>query len=333
MVSPGGAPRPNGPLPATGTDPEGTGGGAACDRRVMIGVATYQRSQDLTRLLESLLPELDRCRLGDAPFATDLYVIDNDPTGSARAVVELFGAAVHYSVEPEPGIAAARNHTLRIFAGGAYESLIFVDDDEFVPPGWLTSLVGYADRTTADVVSGPVVTVFPPDAPAWIVKGGFLQMPPLPSGTRHWTAATNNTLLRYASWRSAGSPTFDESFSSTGGSDTDFFGRLTDAGKVIEFCESAVVYEDAPPNRMTLRWIRRRWTRMGIAHGRILRRRHSLLYLLAFGGIRIAAGAAGLALGLLRGRGLQASPVQRLFYGMGVVASRFGVLVHEYRRR
>lgn len=299
----------------------------------MIGVATYQRAQDLTRLLESLMPELDRCRLGETPFVTDLYVIDNDPAGSARAVVEPFGPAVHYSVEPTPGIAAARNHTLRIFAGGSYESLIFVDDDEFVAPGWLSALVSYAETTPADVVSGPVVTLLPPDAPRWIVRGGFLQMPALPSGTRHWTAATNNTLLRYASWRSAGSPTFDESFSSTGGSDTDFFGRLTDSGKVIEFCESAVVYEDAPRNRLTFRWIRRRWTRMGIAHGRILRRRHSLLYLLAFGGIRIAAGAGGLVLDLLRGRGVQAGPVQRLCYGMGVVASRFGILVHEYRRR
>ncbi|MGY1886116.1 glycosyltransferase family 2 protein [Blastococcus sp. SYSU DS0753] len=302
-------------------------------RRVMIGVATYQRAQDLTRLLESLMPELDRCRTGAAPFVTDLYVIDNDPAGSARAVVEPFGAAVRYSVEPTPGIAAARNHTLRIFAGGAYESLIFVDDDEFVAPGWLSALVSYADSTPADVVSGPVVTLLPPDAPGWIVRGGFLRMPALPSGTRHWTAATNNTLLRYASWRSAGSPTFDESFSSTGGSDTEFFGRLTEAGKLIEFCDSAIVYEDAPSNRLTARWIRRRWTRMGIAHGRILRRRHGVPYLLAFGGVRIAAGAGGLAWGVLRGRGVQARPFQRFFYGVGVVASRFGVLVHEYGRR
>jgi hypothetical protein len=259
-------------------------------------------------------------------------VIDNDAEGSARPTVDRFGPGVRYSVEPTPGIAAARNHTLRSFADGGYEALIFVDDDEFVPEGWLDALLSYARSTTAGVVSGPVITVLPPNAPAWILRGGFLQRPVFPTGTRHWTAATNNTLLRSGAWRSAGSPWFDETFSSTGGSDTDFFCRLADAGTAIEFCASARVYEDAPAGRLTWRWMGRRWVRMGIARGRILRRSHGPLYVVVHGGTRIAAGAGGLLRDLLTARGPRATPVQRLCHGVGEVLSQSSYRVHEYAR-
>jgi predicted DCC family thiol-disulfide oxidoreductase YuxK len=299
---------------------------------VMLGIATYRRPGDLARLLESLRPEIEAVGAAVPGVAVDVFVVDNDAAGSARDVVRAAPFPVTYSVEHTPGIAAARNHAMAIFDRGEHDALVFVDDDEYVPAGWLTELLRYAGSTDADVVSGPVVTVFSPDTPRWVLRGGFLQRTRFPSGTRYWTAATNNTLLRYASWRAAGSPRFDGSFSSTGGSDTDFFSRLTEAGATIEFCDSAPVFEDAPADRLTPRWIVRRGLRVGVVQGRVLRRRNGVGAVVALICRCLGVGTVGLVVDALRGAGVRQKNANRLLHGAGLLSSLVGYRVHEYQR-
>lgn len=291
----------------------------------LIAIASYRRPSALQHLLDSLATAV-------GSVAAEVVVVDNDADESARAVATNHPLRPLYLVEPEPGIAAARNRALDHFSN-RYHAIIFVDDDEWVSPEWLSTLTTYARRTQADVVQGPVVSVFPEEAPKWVERGGFLQRRVQESGLELPSAATNNTLLTREAWVRAGSPRFDPSFSLTGGSDADLFWGIRKSGSRIVFCAEAVVYEDVPNNRLSLRWARRRAIRNGIAETRI-RRKHGDLSpaWLAVSVLRAGYSVFVLGLGLVMGRGLQAEPFVNLFKGYGRLAALFNYRIHEYAR-
>lgn len=288
-----------------------------------VAVLTFRRPAPLARLLESLIPELR------AAGAT-LLVIDNDPAGSARSVVEHHAPSAIYVVEPEPGIAEARNAALRA-APDTTDAIVFVDDDSTVTEGWLAALVDYANRTGADVVAGRVE--FPHHGGARpLVDRGYLDPLPLRTGTRLIDASTNNVLFRRASWERLGRPWFDPAFSVTGGSDNAFFRRWHDLGAVLLHTEDAVVREILPADRLTTRWQLRRALRVGVVKGRLWRERRGALFAAGRGLVAAGAGAVELAGAVLTGRGLQAKPTRRLLSGAGQFLSVLGYRPREYRR-
>ena len=128
--------------------------------RVAIAVITFRRPALLQALLDSLqaqeLPE-------DSGLRGPHRVVDNDAEGSAREVIEEFGAGRPYPiesvVEPEPGIPFAREKSVELCWND--DALIFVDDDEVAPPGWLATLLDAWETTGADVVTGPVKGILP----------------------------------------------------------------------------------------------------------------------------------------------------------------------------
>lgn len=279
----------------------------------------------LKRLLDSLETSADRDSI-------QIVVIDNDADASAKTVVAEHPLRPWYEIEPDPGIASARNRALDFF-GEQFSAILFVDDDEWVDAKWYAEIVGYAGRSAAEVVQGPVVTILPEDVPKWIRRGQFFQRRTEVSGAKLKAAATNNVLLTRKAWVDSGCPRFDHSFSIGGGSDFDFFWGIQKAGASILYCAEAVVYEDVPPSRLSWKWIRRRYTRNGIA---ILRshRKHSEP-LAPFLMIRFAA----LTLGILRlladvitGRGPRAAPLENIFKSLGVFAALIGYRINEYSR-
>src|SRR5690625_1648309 len=76
---------------------------------VVVAVITFQRPDSLRALLDSL----DTVKT-DANWR--ILVVDNDPSGSARAIVSDVAPHADYAVEPRPGIAAARNRCLDLMA-------------------------------------------------------------------------------------------------------------------------------------------------------------------------------------------------------------------------
>lgn len=295
--------------------------------QVVVAVATYQRPALLAELLASL-------RASDPPIGVTrrIVVVDNDPKGSAAPVVE--AAAwddVTYVVEADPGIAAARNRGLDL-STEEDEALIFVDDDERVHEEWLRELVGAWQKSGVEVVTGPVVSVFPPGTPRWITAGGFIQRRRHDSGTRLQVAATNNTLLSLRFWRDTGSERFDAAYSESGGSDTDFFLRLVQKGARIVWHDEAVVEEDVPADRATFRWIWKRAVRGGSVQARIelgtiarstLGRR--LLVSLPYRALTFVGGA-------IRNRALLARHLVPLAWQVGKLSALVGARTREYRR-
>jgi succinoglycan biosynthesis protein ExoM len=290
----------------------------------LVAIASYRRPTELQQLLDSF-------EAGIGEMNAEILVVDNDAEATAREVATSHKLNPVYVVEPKPGIAEARNRALKHF-DDRYRAIIFVDDDEWVSPNWLATLAGYAEETGADVAVGPVISIFPKDTPDWVKRGGFAQRPLSATGRRLPTAPTNNTLLLRDAWLRAGSPEFDTSFSETGGSDTDFFIRIRRSGAKLLYCAEAVVYEDVPIDRLSLRWFRRRAIRNGIVDTRTRMKYGGLPTGLARAVVAVGYGTLLLGLGLMTGRGIQSRPFVYIFYGYGRIAAVFNYRVREYAR-
>src|SRR5258706_10414586 len=100
-----------------------------------VCIATYRRQQRLDALLRDL------CKQTHAPH--EIVVVDNDPEGSAQAVVKRHSAAnprlpFRYDIQPVKNIALTRNRTVELATG---DWLAFVDDDECAPLQWLEQML------------------------------------------------------------------------------------------------------------------------------------------------------------------------------------------------
>jgi GT2 family glycosyltransferase len=295
-------------------------------------VITYRRPEGLATLLGSLAAQS-----GAASADLAVVVVDNDPAMSAAPVVDAArggGLSIDYQHEPLPGIPRARNRSVaRALAGGtAY--LCFLDDDEFAAPTWLARLVAHAESSRAAVVAGPVLSILPDDVPAWLKRGRVFSRRRYATGHRLARAATNNVLVHRAVFESV-SPWFDESMPLSGGTDTDFFRRVHRAGFTIEWCDEAVVYEQVPRDRCTLRWIARRMLRGGLAFAAQARRYEgwpSVARNVGVGAARLTAAIflSVLTLGLVPP--LRLRIVENAGLGAGLVLGGFGITIDEYRR-
>src|SRR6266545_5030620 len=304
---------------------------------VAIAVITRRRPDQLRVLLESL----DAQRLSD-PDAYDvrIVVVDNDADGSAAEVIATAAKEATYpitsTVEPEPGIPFARETSVRMCWDD--DALIFVDDDEVAPPGWLDTLLTAWRDTGADVVTGPVRGRIPDEAPDWNRHSDVHD-----STGKHRTgdvldkAYTNNTLVARRVYHAV-TPAFHPAFRHTGSSDLHFFLRVHRAGFRIVWCEEACIAEDVPASRTTLRWLVRRAFRSGSGDtiSRLLIRPGAISYVLvlAYASARVVS-AIGFALaGLLLGRKTHLlKAVRRFFSGVGSLAGIVGINHDEYRER
>ncbi len=220
---------------------------------VSICICTFRRPDSLLRLLRSL------ARLDPASPRHEIIVVDNDVNRTGEVAVRQAraeGQPLHYLVEPERGIARARNRSVEP-AQGAF--VAFIDDDEEADPRWLIELHGALVRHGADAGVGPVVPRFREDAPRWLVDGGFFDRPRFPTGTplERRGMRTGNALVRRTILTAMAGP-FDERFALSGGEDTDLFMRLLANGGRVIAVDTAIVWEHVPANRATMNWILRR---------------------------------------------------------------------------
>lgn len=236
--------------------------------RIAICVATRDRSGGVRRLLRSLA----NIHVDD-DVRVRIVLVDNNHDGrEVAAAADLQKVAVwplDSRHEPQQGIPFARNTSVAAALEFGH-LLVFVDDDEEVSPSWLTALLDARERYNADVVVGPVVPVLPPGAPAWTARG-FPERTRRSSGTPLPTAPTNNTMVD-ASWFHRLDRWFDPTMARSGGSDTELFARMADAGARIVWADAAVAYEHVTRGRARVRWVVRRSYRLGVTEGQLLRR-------------------------------------------------------------
>ena len=282
------------------------------------------RPELLAALLHSLQPQ-------QVAFGFRILVVDNDAALSGREAINSSSCQVDYVSEPRPGIVAARNAVLENLDPSS-EAVIFVDDDETVDPGWFEAMLEAKASFDADVVLGPVISIFEPGCPRWIIEGGFIQRPHRKTGSVLKTAATNNVLIMLDELKKLESPKFSEEFSLTGGSDAELFWRLNQNGAVIIWSDEAVVRETVPNSRANVKWIFRRTVRLGNVSGRLLQRSRSRHVVATLGCGRIIVGVLRILSSMLTGRGLRDADFSHFAKGIGMVGACLGTIVVEYRR-
>lgn len=235
---------------------------------IAICVATYVRPAAFRRLVESL----GRIQL-PPDTEVELRIVDNDSAGSAKATLlecDLpagMHGCISYEIEPQQGIASARNRALDM---GPADAFIFVDDDEYVSENWLKALVSTWRSTGADVVLGPVTGMPPEGSPAWFERGGFFHKEVGPDGKElDWRSGRTSNTLVSGHWFTERGKRFDAAFGRSGGSDSHLFFRIAAEGARLVACDSARVHEDVEPERMSVTWLWKRTYRNGMVFQRI----------------------------------------------------------------
>ncbi len=300
--------------------------------KIAICVVTYRRPEGLRKLLASLITQEGV----DGEFG--IVVVDNDPDGSAREIVDEFSQHspdIVYQIEPEPGIPAARNRSIALARSSAASTVAFIDDDEFATQYWLATMYQRMQATGADAISGPVEPIFPDDAPAWAIQTRLYNRATFLDGARLDYASTANSMLRLNAIAGMQEP-FRRDFQFTGGSDTFLYQSIRADGKTIIWEPAALVYENVPSSRLTLRWIVARGFRQGITLGRCVRlvapKRIKTVLRAIRGAAQIPIGLAECALSLARNDPNWRSGLVRIARGSGVIAGLTGITYEEYRR-
>ena len=225
---------------------------------LVVAVPTYQRTESLPQLLDMVADQIAEVEARwPEHFECSVVVVDNDAGGSAEPAASpaVSTGLARYVVELRPGVAAARNRALAEASDA--DLLVFIDDDETPCSGWLVELVAAHQTYSAGAVAGRVVSRPAAEPDAFVRAGGFFERvhrKGLVTGSAIERAATNNLLLDMREVRDLG-VWFDERFSQTGGEDSLFTGRLHKAGVRMVWCESAVVIDHVPVERLTKRYL------------------------------------------------------------------------------
>lgn len=294
-------------------------------RLVVVAVATYRRPSGLAHLLTSLAQQnFDRSR-----WRIEVVVVDNDdqPSASVREFPDAI--LVH---EKLSGIVHARNRGVLEALKLQPWAIAFIDDDECAHPTWLESLSSALCDTGAAVATGPVDYQLPSNREYLRPGSIYFESLERSFGETVTDIATNNTLVLATCFTSS-EIWFDSKYSDTGGSDKEFFARLTAAGYRGIWVPTARVTEVVPAERATSKWLRQRDLRNGQINARLMmdsgaRRAHVWMLGLA----RVAKGAVADFFTPKSHRN-EASRGRTKATGRGWMRAASGSLYREYARR
>lgn len=214
-------------------------------QRITVVVCTYNRANLLPGALQSLL------RL-DVPddWQWDVLVVDNNSSdATAQVVADLMRAndgRLHYVLEPEPGVAAARNCGIARSSG---DWVAFFDDDQIADQAWLRELLEFASSNDFRVVSGGIRLLLPaaaPDLPPEALRlfaGQSDQERSRPGSP----VSGGNSLFHRSVFEQIG--TFDTSLGEAG-EDTDLTRRLGKAGIATGYDMHAIVHHRVTLSRL-----------------------------------------------------------------------------------
>ena len=229
-----------------------------------VVIATRNRADFLARALDSLAAQRD------AP-AFETIVADN---GSSDATAEIVAArangacVVRRVFVAEPNRGAARNAGIEAAEG---ETVVFVDDDVWLPVGFLAAHAR-AHRLSAPLaVSGPILNV-----PSYETR----PRPSLLNYSNAFLCTCNVSIQRAALLAVNG---FDTRFDLYGWEDTELGLRLRRSGVRRAFAWEAYLYHIKPPHSETLETLANKAAERAQMAARLLEKDRSLRIKLATG--------------------------------------------------
>jgi len=255
--------------------------------RLSVVIPTKDRAPFVERALASLAAQ-------STPPDFEVIVADNGSTDSTPAVVEAaarrFGYPLRRIAAGNANRALARNAGIEAARG---ELILFVDDDVWLPPGFLAAHGAAHDASAERAVSGPIVNVASYDEQ------------PRP-GAQNFSNAffvTCNVSVPKSALERVGK--FDESFDLYGWEDTELGLRLREAGVQRGFAWDAYLYHIKPPEIETLDVTIRKTIEKAKMAARFVRKKPTLR-------TRLATGAYTLNLW----RGKLGAPLLPLYAGL-----------------
>ncbi|ERJ18332.1 glycosyltransferase [Salinisphaera shabanensis T35B1] len=246
---------------------------------VTVVVASHNRAQSLATTLECL------CRQHVTGARWRVLAVDNASTDETPTVLERFAADTRFELkalsEPRPGKPRALNRAVDQIEAGL---VVFIDDDVNLGVHWLQSYIDAAARWPDHAIfGGPIIPVFPPDAPAWVQDQRYVRQSPMfayyeareDEGLTTRVPLGPNMMIR----RSAiGAHRFDERLGPGGthrlmGDETEFEYRLARLGyHPYVYVPAARAEHRVRPEQLTVKavWARAYlWGRsMALTHGR-----------------------------------------------------------------
>jgi len=270
--------------------------------RLSIVIATKDRAPFVARALESLAGQR-----AAPPF--EVIVADNGSTDATPAVVEAARASVPFPLRRidagNANRALARNAGIAAASG---ELIGFVDDDVWLPEGFVAAHVRAHAGSAARAVSGPIVNV-----------ASYAERPrPGPQNFSNAFFVTCNVSIPKRALEAVGG--FDESFDLYGWEDTELGLRLRESGVERYFAWDAHLYHIKPPEMETLEVSIRKTLEKAQMAARFVRKKPTLRTKLATGAYPF---------NLVRAR--LASPLLPLFAGLAS-SSRVPKAVGAYAR-
>ncbi|MDP9017772.1 MAG: glycosyltransferase family 2 protein [Candidatus Eremiobacteraeota bacterium] len=201
---------------------------------VSVIIATKDRAGYLDQALRSLAQQI-----GAPPF--EVVVVDNGSTDATAQVVEHAREAndfeINYVYEERANRGAARNRGIAVATG---EIVVFVDDDVWIPGGFLAAHEAAHRGNGTFAVSGPIINV-----PSYHDR----PKPSITNFSRAFLCTCNVSISREALHWVKG---FDEQFNLYGWEDTELGVRLRDMGVRQKFAWDAYLYHIKPPQEQTL---------------------------------------------------------------------------------
>jgi hypothetical protein len=229
---------------------------------IVIGIPTYRRPEQLAKLLGTLLPELQGRR-------AQIVIADNDCGVDAPAVAEKFRSSwpeTRCISVRERGIAQVRNALVAEAnrADPDWNWLIMLDDDGWVTPGWLVTLLDAAIKHDADFIAGRVDGCVPQDS-SWLARNSlYASRGGQPTGLARTLKGAQNLAIARKALKLVPQPMFRNEYGASGGEDYDLFRRAALARARMVWCDEAVVVEPTPEARLTRASLLHRYSSTGV---------------------------------------------------------------------
>lgn len=221
--------------------------------KISVIVPTFHRPEGLKAAIESLFAQKN------AP-EFDIIIVDNDANQSGKDVAFLLsneaqtlGIGLIYDVEPDAGVANARNKAMKHAKG---EFIAFLDDDEVAFENWLFELYAAWEKTKAFVVFGPIQArlLDGSDEPKEYFEDFFSRKHGGETRIIEKAYGCGNSLMWREKVLNAESP-FNSETNETGGEDDLLFREVIANGGKFAWAENAWVYEDVPRRRATYNYL------------------------------------------------------------------------------
>ncbi|MBO4994131.1 MAG: glycosyltransferase family 2 protein, partial [Alistipes sp.] len=249
--------------------------------RLSLVIATYNRSQSLVQVLESVV-----CQ--NAPLKEwECVVVNNNSTDDTVERFNRFVARhpehnIRMVVETNQGLSYARNRGISESVG---QYVAIIDDDERIAPEFIAAYIDLFDSTPdAMAAGGPIVAEYPTGRPRWMST--YTERPiantmyfgsEVREFPRGRVPGGGNMALRRDAVRRYG--VFDTSLgyvgdSLVGGEESDLFERLQIAGAKYYYVPKAVMYHIIPEEKLSAKYLARLSYNVGVSQLRRARYYH-----------------------------------------------------------